>query len=196
MEPSQPVKNEAGPIIKDQRAARPSTTEPEWNVLIDRVEERNRDETSAMAPAGRPRWLRPSLAVGVLLLALFVAWAAVVRVKTSGGIIELVDLPKDAEVFVDGEKVSVIWPGGGKPAVISVAAGKHTVRVKNDGLEVSGPEVTVQAEGRRVHRAIRPPAASPRWRARPMIAPLIPRLTVLCPQGPPRKRRTSHQYRP
>ncbi len=64
----------------------------------------------------------------------------VVRVKTSNGIIELVNLPKDAEVFVDGEKVAVNWPGGGKPAVISVTAGKHKVSVKKDGLKLSGAE--------------------------------------------------------
>ena len=84
----------------------------------------------------------------MLLLALFVAWAVVVRVKTSNGVIELVDLPKDAEVFVDGEKVDVTWPGGGKPAVISVTAGKHKVSVKKDGLELSGDEMTVRAEGK------------------------------------------------
>ena len=62
--------------------------------------------------------------------------------------IELVNLPKDAEVLVDGEEVAVTWPGGGKPAVITVTAGKHKVMVKKDGLEISGDEVTVQADGK------------------------------------------------
>ena len=74
----------------------------------------------------------------------------VVRVKTSNGTIELVNLPKDAAVFIDGEEVSVTWPGGGKPAVISVTAGKHKVSVKKDGLEVSGDEVAVRAGGKEV----------------------------------------------
>ena len=102
------------------------------------------------------------MAVGVLLLALFVAWVGVVRVKTSKGIIELVNLPNDAEVFVDGAEVAVTWPGGGKPAVISVTAGKHRVSVKKDGLELSGDEVTVRAQGKEelIVRIV-PPAAPP-----------------------------------
>jgi len=84
----------------------------------------------------------------VLLLGFVVAWLVVPRVKTSNGMIELVNLPKDAEVLVDGEEVAVTWPGGGKPAVVTVTAGKHKIMVKKDGLEISGDEVTVQAEGR------------------------------------------------
>ncbi|HKI21565.1 MAG TPA: protein kinase, partial [Isosphaeraceae bacterium] len=87
-------------------------------------------------------------AAGVLLLGFVVAWAVVLRVKTANGIIELVNLPKDAEVLVDGEEVAVTWPGGGKPAVVTLTAGKHKIMVKKDGLEISGDEVTVQAEGR------------------------------------------------
>ena len=48
-----------------------------------------------------------------LLLAFAVAWMVVLRVKTSNGMIELVNLPKDAEVLVDGAEVAVTWPGGG-----------------------------------------------------------------------------------
>ena len=72
------------------------------------------------------------------------------------------NLPKDAEVFVDGEKVAVTWPVDGKPVVISVTAGKHKVSVKKDGLELSGDEVTVQAEGKQefIVRHV-PPAAPP-----------------------------------
>ena len=77
-----------------------------------------------------------------------VAWVLVIRVKTTNGMIELVDLPKDAEVLVDGEEVAITWPGGGKPAVVTVTAGKHKIMVKKDGLEISGDEVTVQADGK------------------------------------------------
>jgi formylglycine-generating enzyme required for sulfatase activity/serine/threonine protein kinase len=87
-------------------------------------------------------------AAAMLLLGLIVAWAVVLRVKTSNGMIELVGLPKDANVFVDGEEVAVTWPVGGKPAVVTVTAGKHGVRAKKDGLETSGEEVTVRAGGK------------------------------------------------
>ena len=87
-------------------------------------------------------------AAGLLLLGFVVAWVLVIRVKTTNGMIELVDLPKDAEVLVDGEEVAITWPGGGKPAVVTVTAGKHKIMVKKDGLEISGDEVTVQADGK------------------------------------------------
>ena len=84
----------------------------------------------------------------MLVVGLAVAWGVILRVKTANGMIELVNLPKDAEVLVDGEEVAVTWPGGGKPAVITVTAGKHKIAVKTDGLEISGDEVTVQAESK------------------------------------------------
>jgi len=87
-------------------------------------------------------------AAGLLLLGFVVAWAVVLRVKTANGTIDLVNLPKDAEVSVDGEAVAVTWLGGGKPAVVSVTPGKHKIMVKKDGIETSGDEVTVQAEGK------------------------------------------------
>jgi formylglycine-generating enzyme required for sulfatase activity len=93
---------------------------------------------------GRPAWR----AVAGLLLLVFVVWGVVLRYRTANnGTIELVNLPKDAEVLVDGEEIAVTWPGGGKPAVVTVTAGKHRVMVKKDGIETSGEEVTVQAEG-------------------------------------------------
>jgi serine/threonine protein kinase len=125
-------------------------TEPE---LVCRIEPTQNKflKKPAYAVAGSarpPGWIRPSVAVGCLLLALFVAWALIVRVKTPNGVIELVNLPKDAEVFVDGEEVAVTWPGGVKPAVISVTAGTHKVSVKTNGLVLSSDEVTVRAEGK------------------------------------------------
>lgn len=89
------------------------------------------------------------MAAGVLLLFLVVVWAVILRVKTANGMIELANLPRDAEVLVDGEEVAVTWPGGGKPAMITVTAGKHKIMVKKDGTEISGDEVTVQAEGKK-----------------------------------------------
>ncbi len=96
----------------------------------------------------RSRWMWPAVATGVLLLGLVVAWGVILRVKTANGMIELVNLPKDAEVLVDGAEVAVTWPGAGKPAVITVTAGTHKVMVKKDGIEISDNEVTVQADGK------------------------------------------------
>ena len=107
---------------------------PPWSTAVEKL--------SGLGP--RAWWA----AAGVLLLGFVVAWAVVLRVKTSNGIIELVNLPQDAEVFVDGEKVTVTWPGGGRPAVVTVTAGKHKIKVKKDELETSGEEVTVQTGGK------------------------------------------------
>ena len=67
--------------------------------------------------------------------------------------------------LVDGEEVAVTWPGGGKPAVVTVTPGKHKIMVKKDGIETSGDEVTVRAGvKRKVHGA----ACNPRQTDRPV----------------------------
>jgi formylglycine-generating enzyme required for sulfatase activity/serine/threonine protein kinase len=122
-----------------------------WDSLIELKDiDRSQEPAPAVAEArhARLRWIWPALAVGLLLLGLAVAGAVVLRVKTLNGMIELVNLPKDAEVFVDGEEVAVTWPGGGKPAIVTVTAGKHKVKVKKGGLETSGEEVTIQSGGK------------------------------------------------
>ncbi|MFI5457256.1 MAG: SUMF1/EgtB/PvdO family nonheme iron enzyme [Isosphaerales bacterium] len=134
---------------KPQEQARPPAV---WETLIELKEtERSQDAVPAAAKPrrGRPPWVWPAVAAGLLLLGFVVAWAVVLRVKTANGMIELVNLPKDAEVLVDGEEVAITWPGGGKPAVVTVTPGKHKIMVKKDGLEISGDEVTVQAEGKK-----------------------------------------------
>ena len=146
--PTQPATNDEGPVVRPKKVAEPSAPETEWNSLIDMGEtEPSRDKTPAVGPTWRPPWFWPSVAVSALLFGLLIAWGIVVRVKTANGTIELVGLPKDAAVFVDGAEVAVTWPGGGKPAVITVDVGKHKIKVEKDGFEAYGEEVTVQAEG-------------------------------------------------
>jgi hypothetical protein len=72
----------------------------------------------------------------------------VVPIRTANGTIELIGLPNDAEVFVDGNAVDVKLPRGGKRPVITVTAEeKHRITVKSGGIGVSGGEVTVHAHG-------------------------------------------------
>ena len=150
--PTQPATNlepaAASPVKKTAARARP---EPQWESLIEFKEtEPAKVPAPDVAVLKRPipRWLLPAVAAGVLVLGLVVAWGVILRVKTANGMIELVNLPKDAEVLVDGAEVAVTWPGGGKPAVITVTAGKHKIMVKKDGIEISDDEVTVQADGK------------------------------------------------
>jgi Protein kinase domain len=148
---TQPATNLApapAPSLKTPAAtARP---QPMWESLIELKENEPLEQSArSIAKPGRQKPLRlwSAVAGGMLLLGLVVAWGVILRVKTSNGTIELVNLPRDAEVFVDGEEVAVTWPGGGKPAVVTVTAGKHNVKVKKDGLETSGEEVTVHTGG-------------------------------------------------
>ncbi len=131
------------PVKKSGATAHPG---PNWESLIEFKEMVSAKELVpdvAVLKRRIPRWLLPAVAAGVLVIGLAVAWGAILRVKTASGMIELINLPEDAEVLVDGAEVAVTWPGGGKPAAIKVTAGKHTITAKKDGLEISGGEVTV-----------------------------------------------------
>jgi formylglycine-generating enzyme required for sulfatase activity/serine/threonine protein kinase len=133
-----------------------------WSSLIDfRETEDSQLDTPASAPALRPPWLRPTVAVGVLLLGLLVAWGVINRFRTPNGTIELENLPRDAEVFVDGVKAAVTWPGGGKPAMITAPPGEHKITVKKDGIEITDDEITVEAAGRAKFTLHMVPATEP-----------------------------------
>ena len=124
--------------------------------------DRDRGRIPSVSATPRTPWLWRSVGVGALLLALFFAWAVVIRLQTPNGVIELMDLPKDAEVFVDGDPVKVNWPVDGTPAFISVREGKHRIRVKKDGLESHPEELTVPARGRiELTASLVPPATLP-----------------------------------
>jgi formylglycine-generating enzyme required for sulfatase activity/serine/threonine protein kinase len=157
--PIQPATHYDGPILRPRKAAERSGTETAWQSLIDFGEtEESQPDPPAPAPARRPKWLWPTIAVCVLLLGLLVAWGVIVRIRTANGTVELANLPQDANVFVDGTEVVVNWPGGGKPALITVTPGKHKIVVKRDGVEVSGDEITLLAGGKEklTARIVRP----------------------------------------
>jgi serine/threonine protein kinase/formylglycine-generating enzyme required for sulfatase activity len=138
-----PPGDDEDPSLAPMEAFEPSER---WKSLID-TPKLSRSLTSRSAirkPRRQPPWMWPSVAVSVLLLGLVTAWASgVFSVKTKDGVIVLQGLPDKAEVFVDGEKVNVTWPGGGSPAEITVPPGKRGVQVKKDGFQVFGPELGV-----------------------------------------------------
>jgi hypothetical protein len=95
--------------------------------------------------ASRSKWLMGDLGAGVLLMVLFGMWTSgVFKVKTPDGTIVLENLPTDAEVIVDGEKVIVGWQNGNKQAEIRVKPGTHKVEIKKDGISVDGKELTLK----------------------------------------------------
>jgi formylglycine-generating enzyme required for sulfatase activity len=88
--------------------------------------------------------------VAVLLLTLVILWGAgVFRVRTADGSVLVVEVNEaNADVFVDGEKVTVTWGDAGKTAEIGVKAGTRKVELKKDGFTIWGEEVEI-ADGKR-----------------------------------------------
>src|SRR6202011_4737907 len=84
------------------------------------------------------------------------------RLKTQDGTIVLENLPAEAEVFVDGEKVALKLKGDGKLIAIQVAPGKRTLEIKTAGFKMETQEVTL-ASGERKPIGIRlePVAVAP-----------------------------------
>jgi serine/threonine protein kinase len=107
---------------------------------------------SAPKVAFRKWWLVGAGAgVAVLLLALVVLWAGgVFKVKTKDGTIVLENLSNDAEVLVDGEKVTVTWGADRKSAEITVKPGTHQIEAKQGGVKVIGEKVEIEDRGRTV----------------------------------------------
>jgi serine/threonine protein kinase len=127
-------------------------------------------ETIAHAPAPTPRPRRPSgrppvakssagfkwligagAAAGALVIFLLILWAAGVfnRAPTNATLLIEVNEP-NPEVYVDSERVSVIWGADGKKGEITLPPGKRQVQFKKDGFTVYGEEVTLEGGGRRV----------------------------------------------
>jgi serine/threonine protein kinase len=122
---------------------------------------RPKDRPSSDRPAARKRWpLLAGAAAGLLLLGLVGLWAAgVFRVKTKEGVLEITVSEPGADVYVDGEKVTVTWGDGGKKAEITARPGAK-VEVRKDGFTVEGGEVTVKEGERQVLTATLKPLAA------------------------------------
>ena len=58
------------------------------------------------------RWLVPAAAACVVIAGLAVAWGLNAGAEPGSGMIELLNLPNDAQVLVDGAEVAVTSPGG------------------------------------------------------------------------------------
>ncbi|MFO0810192.1 MAG: SUMF1/EgtB/PvdO family nonheme iron enzyme [Gemmataceae bacterium] len=67
--------------------------------------------------------------------------------KTADGTIVVTVNEPDAEVFVDGERITVTRKGD-EPIEIRKSPGTHTVEVKKGGFKVEGQKVTLTAGGR------------------------------------------------
>ena len=136
-----------------------------WDTLTDGdaagkvVSAKKKTQKVQSRPAGlaaKKKWLIGGAAAAVALLTLLVLiglvglWAGVFRVMTKdGSTIVLENLPPDAEVLVDGGKVTVT-SSDGKTFEVRVDPGKkHRLEVKKEGFKVFGEEVEVDTGGRK-----------------------------------------------
>jgi formylglycine-generating enzyme required for sulfatase activity/serine/threonine protein kinase len=106
-------------------------------------------------PKAGSKGLLIGLGAGALVVVLAVAlvglWAAgVFRVKTGEGILVLEMNDPSAEVFVDGERVSVTWGEDGKTAEIRTKPGTRKVEVRKGDTVMLGEEVELRDGKRRV----------------------------------------------
>jgi formylglycine-generating enzyme required for sulfatase activity len=113
-----------------------------------------------LSQSGRQRWWAVA---GVLLLGSVVAWAAVVlKVKTADGVIVVENVPENAVVEVDGDRITVT-PAGSEPIQIERQPGKYVVIVRRGDEVLLGESVTLQSGKTfkltvRHERAVLPPA--------------------------------------
>jgi serine/threonine protein kinase len=102
----------------------------------------------AEEPKSRKQWLiGVGVAGGVLMLGLVVVLAGfVIKVKTPHGTIIVANVPKDAEVHVEGETVT-LTRNGEAVTVTAVSEGPHRLKVVQGGQEIWSSDVTVTLGG-------------------------------------------------
>jgi formylglycine-generating enzyme required for sulfatase activity len=111
---------------------------------------------------GSRKWLSVLVVGGaVLLLAGALGLWAVFRLKTADGLLVVEVNEPNPDVYVDGDKMTVIWGKDGTTAEIRLKPGTRKVEVKKDGFTVFGEEVELQAGQRRVLTARLVPPAAP-----------------------------------
>ena len=147
--PTQPATLATAPTTSGRRPAKTGADGVAWESLIEiKKTERPVAAVPVVAPIRRPTWLWPVAVIGLVVFGLSAAWlGGVFKVKTPKGVIVLENLPKDAEIFVDGHKISLSWPGIGKPVEIRAVPGQRKVEVKKDGFSTFAKELNVKADG-------------------------------------------------
>jgi WD40 repeat protein/predicted Ser/Thr protein kinase len=150
---------------KSRKAAAPPSETGAWT-----------EGTATTAPRAKKRW--PVIAGVVALLVAIglgaLAAAGVLQVKTKEGTIVVEDLPADAEVLVDGERVTVQLPGEGKPIEIRVAPGKRKLEIRAAGFKIESQDVSLAAGEKKPIR----------MRLEPLPAPAPKTVTVPPKAGP------------
>jgi serine/threonine protein kinase len=140
------------PSPKPSPAGGPSQVE--WNTITQTPARAPVAGEVATRPAARKPWLIGAVVATGVLLGLVGLWAAgVFKVKTKDGILVVEVNEPNADVYVDGEKLTLTWDDGGKRAEIHVQPGTRKVEVKKDGFTAVGQELAFKEGGREVFTA-------------------------------------------
>jgi WD40 repeat protein len=102
-------------------------------------------KATVISPVGKPKKAAPLMwlwlpAVGLVLMLLLAGGLVLFTVgvfwaKSSGTGILVVEVDEpDADIYVDGDKMSPRWSHGGKRAELRIKSGTHKVEVKKDGF--------------------------------------------------------------
>jgi serine/threonine protein kinase len=148
------------PVTRNQTAT--TRPEPSWETLIQFKEPETLRDPAAAVQRPQGRWLWPAAVGALLLLALVIAWALVATGKAPTGVIELHNVPVNAVVEVDGDRITAV-PAAGQLVTIETRAGKHVVVVKRGTQVFMAESVGVEA-GKHVRLNV---PAAPGDRAKP-----------------------------
>ena len=120
--------------------------------LVETASEKPKLKRSLVSKIGQPKLTIPKysqekwilIAAGFFtFLVLAILAIGVLRIRTPNGTVVIENLPEDAEVFVDGNKVELSWDDG--KAKVDVNVGKRSISVVKDGIEIEGEKVTVKS---------------------------------------------------
>ncbi|MHC5540123.1 serine/threonine protein kinase, partial [Singulisphaera rosea] len=142
---TEPGTNDSMPVGRVRSSPEPKIAS--WNGLIDiREPELISDTPLDVMPSGWIRRFWPAAAGLAALGVLLIVWmVGVFRAKISDGTIVLENLPKDAEVLVDGLKIPLSWPELGSSVRIRAAPGERKIEVEQVGYKTFGDRVTLDA---------------------------------------------------
>jgi formylglycine-generating enzyme required for sulfatase activity/serine/threonine protein kinase len=126
----------------------PARRDSFWRSLVSLDRERSKSERLEGATPfplwPPPPWIWPIVA-GVALLGLLIWWApGVVKLKTADGTIVVENVPADAVLEIDGDKLT-ITPVKGEPVKIEAPPGKHYVVVRRGADMLLGERVVLES---------------------------------------------------
>jgi serine/threonine protein kinase/WD40 repeat protein len=166
-----PLPNERKPTRNMWETLDPSATKP----VVAKLTKPRR---------GARGWAIPTGIVAALLLGLFVAMqAGVFSVKTKHGTIVIENLPPDAEVFVDDQKVTV-KSSKGIETVISVDSDSRRLKIVQGDTVLLTKDVAIGKEGEQVRYRLEPLVAAGKPPAPPAKNP---KTDISKPADPPKK---------